>query len=94
MSSVESHSAEASAPTPGAEPLAATKTAPDATRAVVLLISDGKIVRKVAGGLPLNIAAADDWQPNREAIEARYQWLSRMMGTDGLIALAFDVMRL
>lgn len=94
MSSVESHSAEASAPTPGAEPQKATPTAPDATRAIVLLISDGKIVKRVTGPVPLNIVNAADWQPNREAIEQRYAWLSRMMGTDGLIALALDVMRL
>jgi hypothetical protein len=79
---------------PGAEPLEATKTAPDDTRAVVLLIRSGKIVRRVAGPVPLNIVDAADWQPNREAIEARYQWLSRMMGIDGLVALALDVMRL
>ena len=91
---MESHSAEASASSPGVEPLEATKTTPDATRAIVLLISDGKIVKRVTGPVPLNIVNAADWQPNREAIEARYQWLSRMMGTDGLIALALDVMRL
>jgi hypothetical protein len=94
MSSVESHSAEASAPTPGAEPPEATKTAPDATRAVVLLISGEKIVKRVTGPVPLNIADAADWQPNREAIEQRYQWLSRTMETDALIKLAFDIMRL
>jgi hypothetical protein len=83
-------------PTPQTPSDTGSETAPpDALRAVVLLISsEGKIVKRVSGPVPLNIADAAAWQPNREAIEARYQWLSRMMGTDGLIALALDVMRL
>lgn len=85
-------SVSATGPTPE-HPLETT-TAPDDTRAVVLLIRSGKIEKRVSGPVPLNIAAAADWQPNRQAIEARYAWLSRMMGTDGLIALALDVMRL
>ena len=92
---MESHSVEASNSTPEAEPLAATPTAPDDTRVVVLLISDGRIVRKMAGSVPLNIADADDWQPNKEAVQARYKWLSHMMGgPDTLIKLALDIMRL
>lgn len=90
---MDSHSAEASGSTPGAEPHEATPTAPDALRAVVLLISDGKIVRRVTGPVPLNIVSAADWQPNRQVIEERYSWLCRMMGgVDPLIKLALDVM--
>lgn len=91
---MESHSAEVSASSPEAGPPEATKTEPESLRAVVLLISGGKIVKRLTGPVPLNIVSADDWQPNRAAIEQRYAWLSRMMGTDGLIALALDVMRL
>lgn len=90
---MESHSAEASTSTETAEPPKATATAPGALRAVVLLISDGKIVRRVTGPVPLNIADAADWQPNRQAIEERYHWLCRMMGgVDPLIKLALDIM--
>jgi hypothetical protein len=89
---VESHSAEVSASTPGAEPPEATATAPENTRLVVLLIRDGSIVSKVSGVAPLHIETAAAWEPNRAAVEAKYPWLCRMMGTDALIKLALSVM--
>jgi hypothetical protein len=88
------HSAGASVSTVAGERQEATATAPDGTRAVVLLIRSGMIVGRVAGRVPLNIADAAPWTPNRRAVEARYPWLAQMMGTDQLISLALDIMRM
>lgn len=78
-----------------AAPLSETPTAAENMRVVALLISGQRIIKTAAGGDPLYIGSASPWQPNKAAIEARYQWLSRMMGgPDQLVKLALNIMSL
>jgi hypothetical protein len=75
-------------------PPSATATASGSTRVVALVINGTKIVKTAVGGEPLYIDSAAAWQPNRAAIEAKYPWLSRQLGIDGMIGLALQVMAL
>jgi hypothetical protein len=89
---VASQPDEASPSTETAVPPKATETAPESTRLVVLSIRGSSIVSKVSGVAPLRIESASAWEPDRAAVEAKYPWLCRMMGTDSLIKLALSVM--
>ena len=63
------------------------------SRVVVIVIKDGKVTT-VVGTIPLDIASAEAWRPNLEAIRAKYGWVCRVMGDDALVGLARDVMAL
>lgn len=62
---------------------------------VVVLVNNETGTRKiVAASMPVYHVEGESWQPNRQGIEAKYPWLTRMIGIEALIRLALDIVSL